>query len=63
MRTVDIRIGHDDNLMVAQFVYIKLSADTAANRRNKCSDFAVTQDLVEFGLFDVGDLPLSGRIA
>ena len=59
MRSVDIGIGHDNDLVVTQFFDIEfLSTDTATQRGNQCSDFGRLQHFIESCFFDVQNLSL-----
>jgi hypothetical protein len=59
MGAVHVRIGHDDDAVVAQLVRVVfLAADAAAERRDQCTDFGRCEHLVEPGLLDVQDLAL-----
>ena len=57
MRTVDIGIGHDDDLVIPQFCNIKIVAVTfrksAAERIDHGLDLGIRQDLVDAGLLYV----------
>ena len=57
MGAVDVGVGHDDDLVVAQLVDVEfLAADAGAQGRDKGSDLGGTQHLVEAGALDVEDL-------
>ena len=54
MRTVNIRIGHNHNLMIAAFVGVKVvAADAGAQRGDNGADFGGVQHLVKTGTFNV----------
>ncbi len=58
MRPVNVRVGHDDNLVVAQLVQAKiLTANPRPQRLNQGADFLVLQHAVKAYLFHVQDLP------
>jgi len=66
VRAVDVGIGHDDDLVVAQprdvdVVLVVAAADPHAERRDDGLDLLVLQDLVEAGLLDVEDLAAQGQ--
>ena len=57
MRAVDIRVGHDDDLVVAQLLDIEVVApDAGAKRRDERADLLRGQHLVEPRALDVEDL-------
>jgi hypothetical protein len=57
MGAVDIGIGHDDDLVIAQLVGVELVlADTGAKRRDQRADFLAREHLVKAGPFDIEDL-------
>ena len=73
---VDIGIGHDDDLVIAELIDVKLIAQSGAERRDDGRELVVAVDLVGAGLFDVEHLaperqnglearvaPLRGRAA
>ena len=58
MRAVHVRIGHDDDLVVAQLVGVEvLAADAGAERRDQRADFLARQHLVEARALDIEDFP------
>src|SRR4029079_174462 len=62
VRAVDIRVGHDDNAVIAQFVGIELlDTNPATERRDHRLDLVAAQHLVEAGFLDVQDLALDGE--
>ena len=59
VRAVDVRIGHDDDAVVAQFVRVVLiTADAAAQRGNERRHFLRREHLVETGFLNVEDFTL-----
>ena len=57
MRAVHVRIGHDDDLVIAQLVDVELvPADAGAKRGDQGADLLAAQHPVEAGAFDVQDL-------
>ena len=59
VRAVDVGVGHEDDLAVADLGGIEVVfADAAAERGDHGADFFVAQHLVVAGLFDVEDLAL-----
>src|SRR6185312_978848 len=59
VRAVDIRVGHDDDLVVTELFGLEIVfADTSAHRRNQRADFFVAQHAVITGLFDIENLAL-----
>ena len=56
MRAVHIGIGHDEDLMVADFANIKLVADAGAQRGHDGHQLVVAVDTVRAGLFYVQHL-------
>lgn len=62
VRAVNIRIGHDDDLVVAQFIDVEfIAANSCAERHNKVTDFLTAQHPVKPGAFDVQDLTFQGQ--
>ena len=53
---VDIGIGHDDDLVVAELIDVKLIAQPGAERRDDGRELVVAVDLVGAGFFDVEHL-------
>lgn len=60
---VDIGIGHDDDLVIAELIDVKLIAQSGAERRDDGRELVVAVDLVGAGLFDVEHLAPQGRMA
>ena len=59
MGAVHVRVGHEDDLAVAQFGRIEvILADAAAESRDHGADFLMAQHLVVTGLLDVEDFAL-----
>ena len=59
MRAVDVRIGHDDDAVVAQFIRIVLIAtDTAAQRGDQRRHFLGREHFIEAGFLNVKDFTL-----
>ena len=59
VRTVDVRVRHDDDAVIAQLVDVEVvAADAAAERGDQRADFRRLQHLVEARLLDVQDLAL-----
>src|SRR5581483_1467424 len=59
VRAVDVGVGHQDDLAVAQFGDVEVVfADAGAQRRDHGADFFVAQHLVVARLLDVEDLAL-----
>ncbi len=57
VRTVHVRICHDDDLVVADFVDVKIvNTDACTNCRDESSNLVVVQNLVESGLFHIQHL-------
>ena len=66
MRPIDIRIGHDNDLVIAQFVRIEgtfsvSSPDSGANRSDHGADFVVLKHLVQPGFFHIDELSTDGK--
>jgi len=66
MGSVDVGIGHDDDLVVAQpghidVVLVVAAADPHTEGRDDDLDFLVLKDLVESGLLHVEDLAAQGQ--
>ena len=59
VRAVDVRVGHDDDAVVAQLVGVVLVlADAGAQRRDQRGDLLRADELVEARALDVEDLAL-----
>src|SRR6266487_1388678 len=59
VRTVDVRIGHENNLVIAQFSRVEIVlADAGAQRGDDGANFLVPQHFVVARLFDVEDFSL-----
>ena len=59
VRAVDVRIGHDDDAVVAQFIRIVLIAtDTAAQRGDQRRHFLRREHFIEAGFLNVKDFTL-----
>ena len=59
VRAVDVRVGHDDDAVVAQLVDVEfVAADAAAERGDQRADFGRGDHLVEARVLDVQDLAL-----
>ena len=56
MGAVDVRIGHQHDLVVAQLVEVEVLLDAGTEGVDDRLDLLVGQDLVEAGLLDVEDL-------
>ena len=56
MLSVDVGIGHQDDLVIAQLGEIELVMDSCAERRDDRLHLGVLQDTVDAGLLDVDDL-------
>ena len=56
MRTVDVRVGHDNDAVVAAFGDVLVKADPAADGLDHAHDFFVGQHLVFAALVSVDDL-------
>ena len=62
MRAVDVGVGHDDDLVIAQLVDVELiPADAGAERHDQRADFLRRQHLVETRALHVQDLAAQGQ--
>ena len=61
MRAVDVGIGHDDDLVVAQLRDVELGADAGAEALDDGLELVVADDLVDAGLLDVEHLAPEGK--
>ena len=66
MRTVDVRIRHDDDLMVAGFLNFEamiplIVPNAATNRGDHGSDFIVGKNFVDPRLFRIDQLTSQGK--
>jgi hypothetical protein len=62
VRTVDVGVGHDDDLVVAGLARVEvLPPDAGAQRSDQDADLFGRDHLVESGLLDVQDLALEGE--
>ena len=55
MRAVDVGVGHDDDLLVAQILLVKMRAGAAAERLDQIGELCVLRQLVLAGGRDVED--------
>ncbi len=54
MRSVHIGIGHDDDLMITEFIQTKIRLfDACSKRRNDDTDLFALQDLIKSGFFHI----------
>ena len=58
---VDVGIGHEHELVVAQTVEVEVVVHAGAERGDKCLHLVVLQHLVDAGLLDVEDLAADGQ--
>src|SRR3569623_1693619 len=57
MRAVDIGVGHDDDLVVAQLLDVEIvAADAGAHRLDQRADLAAGEHAIEARALDVEDL-------
>ena len=56
VRAVDVRVRHDDDLVVAQLLGVELLADAGAERGDQGADLLARQHLVDARALDVEDL-------
>ncbi len=56
VRAVDVRVGHDDEAVVAQLVDVEVRADAGAQRGDQGGDLLAGDEAVEAGLFHVQHL-------
>ena len=57
MGAVDVGVGHDDDLVVAQFLDVEIvAADAGAHRLDEGADLLGGEHAVEAGALDVQDL-------
>ena len=61
MRAVDVGVGHDDDLVIAQFAQIELVADAGTECGDQRADLLARQHLVDAGAFHVEDLAAQGE--
>ena len=61
MRPVHVRVGHDDDLAVADFFRIELVVESGADGRDDGPHFVVRKNARLSGLLDVEDLSLQGE--
>src|SRR5205814_407178 len=59
MAAVDIRVGHDDDAVIARLRRLEiLAADAGAERLDQAADLGRGQHLVDAGALDIEDLAL-----
>ena len=58
---VHIGVGHDDDLVIAQFFEVEFRPDTGAQRLDQRTDFTASQHAVEPGALYVQDLAAQGQ--
>ena len=56
MAAVDIGIGHDDDLVIAELIKVEFLADARADRRDDGLELVVADDLVLADLLDIEHL-------
>ena len=56
MRTVDVGIGHDDDLVISQLALIEFFTDSCAERHNDRLELLIGIHLIDTGLLDVEHL-------
>ena len=56
MSTVNVRISHDDDLMITQFVNIEIILNTGTKSGDHSANFGIAQNTVQSGFFHVQDL-------
>ena len=61
MRAVDIGIGHDDDLVIAELQRVEVLADARAERRDDGLELVVAVDLVGARLLDIQHLAPQGE--
>ena len=61
MGAVDVRVGHQHDLVVAEVVDLELVRDPGADRRDQRLDLVVRENLVDPALLDVDDLASQGQ--
>ena len=61
MRAVDVGVGHDDDLVVAQLAEVEIVADAGAQGGDQRADLLAAQHPVEPGALDVEDLAAQGQ--
>ncbi len=62
MGAVDVGVGHDDDLVVAEFFQVKLlAADAGAEGGDELFDLLGTEDFVEARLFHIHNLAAQGQ--
>ena len=62
MQTVDVGIGHDDDLVIPEPADIEVPlSDARSKRRDDDFDFLILKHLVQAGLFDIQDLAAQGE--
>jgi len=55
MRAIDVRVGHDDNLVVAQIIEVEFGAHADTKRFAEIVDLCIGVELVGGGTQDVED--------
>ena len=62
MRSIHVRIGHDNHCVVTQLGDIELfGTNTAAQSGNQCTDLSTGEHLIEAGFLYVEDLTLEWK--
>ena len=56
MRSVDVRVGHDDDLVVTQLAGVEVLPDPGAQRHDDRFELLVLQDFVPAGPFHIHHL-------
>ena len=61
VRTIHVRVCHDDDLMITQFVQVEVCLLNAGSQsRNDDSDLFAFENFIESGLLHIEDLSLQG---
>ena len=58
MGTIDIGIGHDDDLLIAQIINIEFCANPDAERFAKVTDLSIRAEFIRGGAQDVENFSL-----
>ena len=61
MATINIRIGHNDDLFIAQIINIEFCANTYAQRFAEVTDLSIRAEFILRCAQDIEDFPFEGQ--
>ena len=61
MRTIRIRISHNNNFIVVRIIHFKVRTDAGTNRMNDCINLFVFKDIFELRFFGINYFTAQGQ--